>query len=280
MQKKMILITLTLILSLLFGVGLVVYPLFSNWYTDQVQSSVQAEYDQVLENVQDSDLQKALEAARKYNEALFNCLQSGAESPAAPYNGLLNLSGNGIMGYVEIPAIQVSLPIYHGCSDTQLQKGAGHMPGTSLPVGGESTHAVISAHSGMASAKMFTDLDKLSEGDRIFLHVLGETLAYEVDQITVTVPSDTRAIQITAGDDLLTLLTCTPYGVNTHRLLVRGRRTALPEVATVTEEAPIEPHASTWMQKYLQGIELGALAVIFIILFVLFVFRLVYRSNR
>ena len=159
---------------------------------------------------------------------------------------------------VEIPAIDVELPVYHGISEDVLQKGAGHMPGTSLPVGSESTHAVISAHSGLPAARLFTDLDKLEEGDLFYIHVLGETLCYEIDQIVVTIPSDTEAIQIEKGQDYVTLLTCTPYGVNTHRLLVRGRRTEIPETPQAISDEPEQPErASTWTEKYLQGIAFG-----------------------
>lgn len=149
------------------------------------------------------------------------------------------------------------LPIYHTVAESSLQKGAGHMPGTSLPIGGKSTHAVISAHSGMSDARMFTDLDKVQKGDLILLHVLGDTLAYAVDTITVTDPADIEAIEIRQDKDLVTLVTCTPYSVNTHRLLVRGHRIELTEEEITEETKATEPEASTWMEKYIEGIFFG-----------------------
>lgn len=150
-----------------------------------------------------------------------------------------------------------NLPIYHTVAESSLQKGAGHMPGTSLPIGGKSTHAVISAHSGMSDARMFTDLDKVQKGDLILLHVLGDTLAYAVDTITVTDPADIEAIEIRQDKDLVTLVTCTPYSVNTHRLLVRGHRIELTEEEITEETKATEPEASTWMEKYIEGIFFG-----------------------
>lgn len=149
------------------------------------------------------------------------------------------------------------LPIYHTVAESSLQKGAGHMPGTSLPIGGKSTHAVISAHSGMSDARMFTDLDKVQKGNLILLHVLGDTLAYAVDTITVTDPADIEAIEIRQDKDLVTLVTCTPYSVNTHRLLVRGHRIELTEEEITEETKATEPEASTWMEKYIEGIFFG-----------------------
>ena len=248
---------IALSLFLLLGLGLIGYPILSNLLASGEQSAVQAQYTDEVDDMTDTEIESELQAARLYNEALQN-VKSTEAIDLRGYDELLNLTGNAVMCTVEIPAIDVELPVYHGIGEDVLQKGAGHMPGTSLPVGGESTHAVISAHSGLPAARLFTDLDKLEEGDLFYIHVLGETLCYEIDQIVVTIPSDTEAIQIEKGQDYVTLLTCTPYGVNTHRLLVRGRRTEIPETPQAISDEPEQPErASTWTEKYLQGIAFG-----------------------
>lgn len=248
---------IALSLFLLLGLGLIGYPILSNLLASEEQSAVQAQYTDEVDDMTDTEIESELQAARLYNEALQS-VKSTETIDLRDYDDLLSLSGSAVMCTVEIPAINVELPVYHGIGEEVLQKGAGHMPGTSLPVGGESTHAVISAHSGLPAAKLFTDLDKLEEGDLFYIHVLGETLCYEVDQIVVTIPSDTEAIQIEKGQDYVTLLTCTPYGVNTHRLLVRGRRTEAPKTMQTVADEPEQPErASTWTEKYLQGIAFG-----------------------
>ena len=174
------------------------------------------------------------------------------------YDTLLDLNGDGIMGFVRIPAINIVLPIYHGVEGETLEDGAGHLPGSSLPVGGPGTHAVIAAHSGLASQRMFSDLEQLKEGDLFYFSVLGDTLAYEVDQIKVVEPDDASDLGVMEGGDFATLVTCTPFGINTHRLLVRGRRVALPEDGTesaAVSEATAAP--STWREQYVMGIVLG-----------------------
>lgn len=248
---------IALSLFLLLGLGLIGYPILSNLLASGDQSAVQAQYTDEVDDMTDTEIESELQAARLYNEALQS-VKSTETIDLRAYDELLNLSGSAVMCTVEIPAIDVELPVYHGIGEEVLQKGAGHMPGTSLPVGGESTHAVISAHSGLPAARLFTDLDKLEEGNLFYIHVLGETLCYEVDQIVVTIPSDTEAIQIEKGQDYVTLLTCTPYGVNTHRLLVRGHRTEIPKVPQTVADEPAQPErASTWTEKYLQGIAFG-----------------------
>lgn len=256
-KNKYLIPGLCFILLLLIGLGLVLYPLVSNWYSEQVRSTVETQYNETVAQMEDENIEEALRAAQEYNQSLCS-VQLDPDMEVGNYYELLNLSGNGVMGYVEIPAIDVNLPIYHSVNETSLQKGAGHMIGTSLPVGGKNTHVVISAHSAMSSARMFTDLDQLQEGDMILLHVLGDTLAYEVDQIAVTNPADIDLIRIIKGKDLVTLVTCTPYGINTHRLLVRGHRVELTEEAIVAEAAAAEPEKSTWVEKYIQGIIFGA----------------------
>lgn len=256
MKKKFLFPFLCFILLLLIGIGLMLYPLISNWYGERVRSTVEVQYNEAIAKLEDESIREAFRAAQEYNESLYS-VQLDPAAAVDEHDSLLNLSGNGIMGYVEIPVIDVNLPIYHTVAESSLQKGAGHMPGTSLPIGGKSTHAVISAHSGMSDARMFTDLDKVQKGDLILLHVLGDTLAYAVDTITVTDPADIEAIEIRQDKDLVTLVTCTPYSVNTHRLLVRGHRIELTEEEITEETKATEPEASTWMEKYIEGIFFG-----------------------
>lgn len=207
------------------------------------------------------------------NEAFSQEALLGA---AEDYENQLNLAGDGIMGYVEIPLIKVNLPIYHGTDSETLDVGIGHLLGTSLPVGGTSTHSVLTAHSGMANQKLFSDLDKLEHGDVFYLQVLGETLAYQVDAINTVLPYDTTYLGITEGEDYCTLVTCTPFGINTHRLLVRGTRIPYQEAEEIVEEQLQEeaPPASTWEQQYIKGILCGIGAVVVIgVLFLFLRFR-------
>ena len=255
------------------------YPLISNWYGERVRSTVEVQYNEAIAKLEDESIREAFKAAQAYNESLYS-VQLDPERAVDDYNSLLNLSGNGIMGYVEIPVIEVNLPIYHTVAESSLQKGAGHMPGTSLPIGGKSTHTVISAHSGMSGARMFTDLDKLQEGDLILLHVLGNTLAYAADTITVTDPADIEAIEIRQDEDLVTLVTCAPYGVNTHRLLVRGHRIELTEEELDEEIAVVEQETSTWMEKYIEGIFFGFIIGGAVIAAVLVLVRALSKKGR
>ena len=279
MKKKFLFPFLCFALLLLIGIGLMLYPLISNWYGERVRSTVEVQYNEAIAKLEDESIREAFKAAQAYNESLYS-VQLDPERAVDDYNSLLNLSGNGIMGYVEIPVIEVNLPIYHTVAESSLQKGAGHMPGTSLPIGGKSTHTVISAHSGMSGARMFTDLDKLQEGDLILLHVLGNTLAYAADTITVTDPADIEAIEIRQDEDLVTLVTCAPYGVNTHRLLVRGHRIELTEEEIAEETKAAEPEASTWMEKYLEGIFFGAVIGGAVLVAVLVLVRVLSKNDR
>lgn len=222
---------LILLLCIFAGLAVLNYPFLSQLINQKTQSAVIHKYEEGVENLSKGSRQELLAAARAYNEELADDsqvrLQDAFSSPgkqSARYEGLLNPDGSGVMGYLQIPAIQVNLPIYHGTSVRVLEAGAGHLESSSLPVGGKSTHAVISAHNGLPSKTLFTDLDQLQEGEPFFLSVLGETLAYEVDQIRTVKPEETEALRIADGEDYVTLVTCTPYGVNSHRYLVRGRR--------------------------------------------------------
>ena len=279
MKKKFLFPFLCFALLLLIGIGLMLYPLISNWYGERVRSTVEVQYNEAIAKLEDESIREAFKAAQAYNESLYS-VQLDPERAVDDYNSLLNLSGNGIMGYVEIPVIEVNLPIYHTVAESSLQKGAGHRPGPPLPIGGKSTHTVISAHSGMSGARMFTDLDKLQEGDLILLHVLGNTLAYAADTITVTDPADIEAIEIRQDEDLVTLVTCAPYGVNTHRLLVRGHRIELTEEELDEEIAVVEQETSTWMEKYIEGIFFGFIIGGAVIAAVLVLVRALSKKGR
>lgn len=281
MHKKRILLHVLFLVLFLIGIGAAAYPAFGNWYTEQKRSVVLTEYEKALAKIEDADLTDAFKQAEIYNDALFTGETDEEERP--DYGELLCTTEDGIMGYVEIPAIQIRLPIYHGCTENELSKGAGHLPSSSLPVGGKSTHAVLAAHSGRADSKMFTDLDQVKEGDLVYLYVLNKTLTYEVDKITVTTPGDPDAIQIIDGEDLLTLLTCTPYGTNTHRLLVRGHRIFPDETRSTsskTSEAKPEHtdtavHRSTWTNEYRNGLTEGLLFALLILLISVFLYGII-----
>lgn len=218
--------TIALLVVFLVGLSLLLYPTLSDYWNSFHQSQAIASYGEAVAGLDDASYEKYLADARDYNVWLSGNSRRyrPTEEETARYESLLNISGNGMMGYIEIPSIGVSLPIYHGTEDTVLQIAIGHIQGTSLPVGGPGTHCVVSGHRGLPSARLFTDLDKLAEGDIFLLRVLDEILTYEVDQIHIVEPEELELLEIEAGGDLCTLVTCTPYGVNSHRLLVRGRR--------------------------------------------------------
>lgn len=261
MKKKII--TICAVVLFLTAFVLTLYPLISNYVNQKYASEIQTAYQELIQQTDDSVLQEVKRRAIAYNLAITpgtadayseESLLSAAEN----YSDQLDIAGNGIMGYVEIPKIQVNLPIYHGTDAEVLDRGVGHLLGSSLPVGGENTHTILSGHSGMASQKMFTDLEQLVPGDVFYLNVLNETLAYQVMQISTVLPYETELLSIVRGADLCTLVTCTPYGVNTHRLLVRGSRIPYEEAAVIEEEtASVESAASTWEAKYLQGLLIG-----------------------
>lgn len=256
-------------MAFLLALGLTLYPVISNYVNQKYASQIHTAYQEVMEQIDDSALREAKERAVSYNHSLIPGAsteeaysQEGLQAASADYDSQLDLVGNGIMGYVEIPKISVNLPIYHGTENDSLERGIGHLLGSSLPVGGESTHTILSGHSGMASQKMFTDLEQLTAGDVFYLHVLDETLAYQVVEINTVLPYDTSLLGIAPGEDLCTLVTCTPYGVNTHRLLVRGSRIPYKEAAALAEENIEQSPHSTWEQKYLQGILWGVIAAL------------------
>ncbi len=232
----------------LTGLSLLLYPFVANQWNNHRQKQLISQYEQVVtekEKTGGIDYPAEKEAAAAYNEALLPSIlpdsfavaeASGADEA---YLSCLNLSGNGLMGTVEIPKIHITIPIFHTTGEEVLQTAAGHLQGSSLPIGGANTHAVISAHRGLPSAALFTDLDKLGEGDHFLLHILDEILCYEVDQIHVVEPKDTGDLAVEEGMDLVTLMTCTPYGINSHRMLVRGHRVPYVEEELADEEVPL-----------------------------------------
>ena len=271
MKKKLLLISIAAI-TFLAALIIMFYPIFSTIYNERHQSEIHTNSQEQVAQADTGKIENAKKLAVAYNGAIANNVQL-TESfskdallwASEDYKSQLNLTGTGIMGYIEIPAIDVNLPIYHGTDDNTLEYGIGHLLGTSLPVGGSSTHTVLTGHSGMASQRMFSDLDQLTEGDVFYLEVLGEKLAYQVDQIKTVLPHDTTYLGIESDKDYCTLITCTPFGVNTHRLLVRGTRIPYEEAEEIIKENPPEENqVSTWEQEYLKGlfISLGVVAAL------------------
>ena len=230
-MKRKHISTIFIILIFLVGLGFISYPTVSNLWNQAHQSRAIATYSKQVEKLDDSENKKMLKAARKYNKSLLKKSDHWklSKKDKKKYESLLDVSGTGIMGYIEVPKIDCSLPIYHGTDEGALQIAIGHLEGSSLPVGGKNTHCVLSGHRVLPSARLFTDLDQMEEGDIFILNILGRKLAYEVDQIRVVLPEEMSDLEVIEGKDLCTLVTCTPYGINTHRLLVRGHRTKYVE---------------------------------------------------
>ncbi len=237
--------TMVLFLVLIAGFCLLLYPTVSDWWNSFHQSRAIASYVEAVENMSNDEMDEMLELAHEYNERLaekgISFLLTDEEKEE--YNSLLNMSGTGVMGYIQIPNINVNLPIYHGTDESVLQVAVGHLEGTSLPIGGESTHAALSGHRGLPSAKLFTDLDRIVEGDVFTVTILGQTVTYMVDQIRIVVPEDVSELMIQDGEDYCTLITCTPYGINSHRMLVRGCRIEnIREAVVIVSEATKVPN--------------------------------------
>ena len=272
------------VLMFLLALGITLYPLISTWYNERHQSEIHTHYVEVVENADKSEIITARRKANEYNASIVpgamieeSFTQEAMLAAAEDYDNQLNLGGDGIMGYVEIPLIKVNLPIYHGTDSETLDAGIGHLLGTSLPVGGNSTHTVLTAHSGMANQKLFSDLDKLKKGDVFYLRVLDENLAYQVDEINTVLPHESELLEIAEGEDYCTLVTCTPFGVNTHRLLVRGTRIPYEEAEEIVEEQiqTEDLPTSTWVEQYILGLIYGSGAVI-----LMGVAYLIYRFRR
>jgi sortase A len=275
------------ILFILIGIGLLSYPWISEYiYQNRVDSELKT-YMATTADTEDEEKERMLEEAREYNDELTTAQVQITDpfnadiltSDEQDYYHILSLNDDGLMGYVEITKISVYLPIYHGTTSTTLESGVGHLEQTSLPIGGESTHCVLSAHTGLNSSKMFTDLVDMEEGDLFFLHVLDDIYAYRVITIQVVDPSDTSSLVIQNGRDLCTLVTCTPYGVNSHRLLVTGERTEYTE--EVYDEALDETTSteSQWMQAYRQAIIMGIVLVCILVLFAIMASKMMNKNK-
>lgn len=233
--------TVLLIVAFTVGLSLLLYPTVANWWNNMYAARAVATYDEAVAKMNELDLELMFADAQKYNEDLLK--EGNRYFPTAAmherYESTLNVNQDGLMGTVVIPSVSINLPIFHGTNEYLLQKNIGHIEGSSLPVGGPSTHCVISGHRGLPSAKLFTDIVKLKEGDVFMLRVLGKTLTYEVDQIRTVLPAEVNDLEIVPGEDLVTLVTCTPYGINSHRMLIRGHRIAnLPDDMT-TQDASL-----------------------------------------
>ena len=235
MKKKGNFSNIVLFLLLLVGLSLLLYPSVSDWWNSRVQTRAVASYTDTLSQLQEEDYSEEIAAVNAYNKSLIGRYNAYllSDEQKEQYNSLLNLAGDGIMAIVEIPTIDLLLPIYHGTEESVLQVAVGHLEWTSLPIGGKDTHCVVSSHRGLPSARLFTDIDQLTVGDHFYIRVLNEQHCYEVDQIAIVEPNDTKKLLIEEGKDLVTLVTCTPYGVNSHRLLVRGHRISPEEEAMI-----------------------------------------------
>lgn len=275
-------------LLFLIGFGILAYPTVSNQWNTYRQSRLISNYEQVVSDMQPEDYTKEWEAAREFDSTLVQNNIYGdvfgsddVDMKDTDYWKVLNVAGDGVMGYLSIPKINIKLAIYHGTAEDVLQTGIGHMNGTSLPIGGESTHSVLAAHRGLPAARLFTDIDQLKQGDMFYIHVLDETMAYQVDQILDMVDKDDHetleeALQIREGEDQVTLFTCTPYGVNSHRLLVRGTRVPYNGEEEV-ESTPVDSMLRAIQNYYMLYLILGLAVTLLVILIMKFLFD---RKNK
>lgn len=236
MKKKSSLITTIIFTIMLFvGLSVMLYPIVSNWWNSRVQSRAIANYEAAVSNMDTSEIEAMLAQANEYNEKIARLDSPFTNYDLIPgYDDILDVSGTGIMGYISIPVIQVEIPVYHGTSEAVLNVASGHLEGSSLPVGGLNTHSVISAHRGHPTAKLFTDLDKLVVGDIFTINVLGAVYTYEIEEINIVLPHEMEKLSVVPGEDFVTLMTCTPYAVNTHRLLLRSHRIETKYVSNAT----------------------------------------------
>lgn len=266
------------LLMVLAGLAILLYPTVSNFLVERNSSRAISSYDQAVEGLSEDEYARMLADAHAYNQGLAALagvqaddssagVPADAEALRTAYDGLLNLNGDGMMGYLSIPRLDVSMPVYHTVEEPVLQVGAGHMPETSLPVSAPAVHSVLSGHRGLPSAKLFTELDRMEKGDHFFIRVLGETFAYQVDSVETVLPHETESLAIRAGEDLCTLVTCTPYGINSHRLLVHAH--GIPYVETMEQEAKVEgnpinlslPHVALIVALIVVAIALGVLVL-------------------
>lgn len=263
MKKKLDISTVVFALIFLVGLSVMLYPTFSNWWNLRHQTRAVANYKEAVAQLDDGKAEEMLAQAHEYNKKLAELFAPFSDfDEIEGYNDILNVSGTGIMGYISIPNINVELPIYHGTSEGVLQIAAGHIQGSSLPVGGANTHAVISGHRGLPSARLFTDLDKMVEGDIFTVNILNEVFTYEVEKILVILPTETQELSIIPNKDYVTLMTCTPYGINSHRLLIRAHR-----IATVYDRQ---------IKVSADAMQVDNMKVFGIVLAILVVFLLIY----
>ena len=275
---KIKLMRIVLILIFITGLGILLYPIISNLLMNIFQTTAIQEYNYTVEQMQQERIEEILSEARIYNEQFKNTVvvdpfsQEAESSVNSEYNEILNIDGT--MGYIEIPKIDVNLPIFHGTSEEVLKKGVGHIDTTPLPIGGEGNHSVLSAHRGLPSAKLFTDLDKLEIGDVFIIKMLTETLVYKIDQIKVVEPTDTQYLQAEEGEDYITLITCTPYAINTHRMLVRGTRIDTDEYLASINNSNLDNEKQSVNYLFI------FIIVVLIILIVIFIFKKARRRRK
>lgn len=285
-DKILLIISIILILG---GLVIFLYPTVSNYLAEKNQVEIIREYEEMVVQINENQINEEMQKAKTYNENLSGepvhdpfVAGSGYALPEN-YKEVLNLSEDGVMAYIEIPKISVYLPIYHGTSNEVLEKGVGHIQSTSIPIGGISTHSVLTGHTGLPSAELFTRLDELDIGDIFYIHVLNEVLTYKIYETKVILPDDIDELQITSGKDLITLVTCTPYGINTHRLLVKAERTEYEEY--VTDEKEINTDNSNSENKeeknyYIEGIKIGILIFIVIIIIMIIIFIIKKKKSK
>ena len=276
-MRRIVTIGLAIILFLI-ATGITAYPLISNYVNDKYASVVRTDYFEEVRDLDESVIEEAWSAAQAYNDNLspLRYNKESVQAASEDYENLLNLTGSGIMGYCEVPKLNINLPIFHGTGETVLQKGVGHLTGSSLPIGGEGCHSVLTGHSGVAGKRLFSDLDQLHTGDVFYLHILNQVLAYRITDINHVLPHETELLVPVPGQDLCTLVTCYPYGVNSHRLLVRGVRIPFVEAEEIEQEAEKNdvPVKSTWKEQYYSGLAIGgssALGAVFIGVVIAFV---------
>lgn len=275
---KIKLMKVGLVLIFITGLGILLYPIISNLLMNIFQTTAIQEYNYTVEQMEQDRIEEILSEARVYNEQFKNTIvvdpfsQEAESSVNSEYNEILNIDGT--MGYIEIPKIDVNLPIFHGTSEEVLKKGVGHIDTTPLPIGGEGNHSVLSAHRGLPSAKLFTDLDKLEIGDVFIIKMLTETLVYRIDQIKVVEPTDTQYLQAEEGEDYITLITCTPYAINTHRMLVRGTRIDTDEYLASINNSNLDNEKQSVNYLFI------FIIVVLIILIVIFIFKKARRRRK
>ena len=285
-DKILLIISIILILG---GLVIFLYPTVSNYLAEKNQVEIIREYEEMVVQINENQINQEMQKAKTYNENLSGepvhdpFVEGSGYALPENYTEVLNLAKDGVMAYIEIPKISVYLPIYHGTSNEVLEKGVGHIQSTSIPIGGISTHSVLTGHTGLPSAELFTRLDELDIGDIFYIHVLNEVLTYKIYETKVILPDDIDELQITSGKDLITLVTCTPYGINTHRLLVKAERTEYEEY--VTDEKEINTDNSNSENKeeknyYIEGIKIGILIFIVIIIIMIIIFIIKKKKSK